>query len=482
MATAALDALQDVAGGRSQSIAQVVFSDAATPLQPGKLDFYQSVVAQLLDDGLVEEAKSLAYKLNVPPGDSSGNLFQAFVKQREFARLHPNETSEWVALRPRPLPPIGPQEKLLDLSVYADGKRDTAMDDEDDEPEDVMEELAREMPVPLAMRVKFTSQHKQAVRSVAFSADGRLCASGSMDTSIKIMDTSKMRMHGLVHGQGGAAAQAEEMRPVVRTFYDHVGTVSSLAFHPRLPILFTGSADKTVKIFDLTKGGVNKKAQGSISDVGPITVVAPHACGDYLLVGTPHPVVRLYDTTTQQCFSSYFQGGHSGGINDVKCASDGSVFASASADGSILLWDGVGNKITNKLVGAHNGHPVFSLQWSRNNRYLLSSGGDLRARLWDMRTGKLLLVYAPQPLLSSCSGMVALFTHNEETLVSVSSESNVSETALMDARTGSILVPQLGAHVGATARCLAVSPTEQTFSTGCEDSKVRYIEIVEDEE
>jgi len=476
-----------VAGGSSQVI-----------LTPNKLDFYHSVVAQMKQDGLVEEARQISHRLNLHQQSvDHESLFQVFEKSQELARMSLADkiAKEWVPLRPRPLPPIAPQEEHLDLRNFTPISR---LDDEEEDQDmedtdrmipsggtaqggmDVIDALAaKQVIVPPTFKTRYTAQHKQGVRCVAYSADGRLCASGSTDTSIKIMDTSKMRMFGIVQSATVAGQQqSDDLRPVIRTFYDHVGTVTSLSFHPRQPMLFTGSADKTVKIFDLTRGGINKKAMYSISDVAPINVVAPHPCGDYVFVGTGHPVIRMYDIHTQSCFSAYHQSNHhTGGILDIKTSSDGSIFASASADGNVHLWDGVNNRVINRLISPHAGQPVLSCQWSRNNRYLLTTGGDHRARLWDVRTGRQLMIYTAQPRSNKCEYMQASFSHNEDYILIASSEFTEADVSLMDARTGSLLVPKLGLHAGGPCRCLASSPSESTFITGGDDFKVRYVDI-----
>lgn len=508
MSTAALDALQGVAGGssvvRTPLVPSVVGGEKGLVLDPSRLEFYQALVKQLKEDGLVDEAKALIARL--PPSSSGQSttrrtLFEIYQKETELERLKPKalDATEWTMLRPRPLPPIGPNEDHLDLRKF---KQVATLDDEDQEmnedgapvdDEDVIDRLGaiQRRPVP-QYKTRYTAQHKQGVKSAAFSFDGRLCASGSIDTSIKVMDTSKMRMFGVISGaartgiralgQGGASsgAAADELRPVIRTFYDHVGTVNCLAFHPRQPVLFSGSADKTVKIFDLTRGGVNKKAMVSISDVAPVNVVCPHPSGDFVLVGTQHPVIRLYDVNTQQCYSSYFQASASGlisqhksGITDIKSTADASVFASTSLDGNILLWDGVSNRAINRLIGAHNTQPTFTCQWTRNNRYLLTTGGDNRIRLWDIRTGKELLVYTPNSRTETCTSLFASFLSGEDTIVAASSE---GEVALIDTLTGSVVIQNMELHQG-PARCLATSPTDKTLLTGGDDFKVRYVEL-----
>lgn len=46
--------------------------------------------------------------------------------------------------------------------------------------------------------------------------------------------------------------------PVIRTLYDHMEEVTALEFHPRDPILASGSRDFTIKLFDISKASVKK--------------------------------------------------------------------------------------------------------------------------------------------------------------------------------------------------------------------------------
>lgn len=46
--------------------------------------------------------------------------------------------------------------------------------------------------------------------------------------------------------------------PVIRTLYDHLEEVTCLEFHPREPILVSGSRDCTLKMFDYGKASVKK--------------------------------------------------------------------------------------------------------------------------------------------------------------------------------------------------------------------------------
>lgn len=46
--------------------------------------------------------------------------------------------------------------------------------------------------------------------------------------------------------------------PVIRTLYDHLEEVTCLEFHPKEPILASGSKDNSIKMFDYAKPSVKK--------------------------------------------------------------------------------------------------------------------------------------------------------------------------------------------------------------------------------
>ena len=60
--------------------------------------------------------------------------------------------------------------------------------------------------------------------------------------------------------------------------------------------------------------------------------------GDYILVGTNHPVIRLYDVETFQCFvGNQAADQHKNSINCIAYSPSGHVYASGSKDGAIKV-------------------------------------------------------------------------------------------------------------------------------------------------
>jgi cleavage stimulation factor subunit 1 len=74
----------------------------------------------------------------------------------------------------------------------------------------------------------FTTQHREGVRAAAFSYDGTFIATGSHDTSLKVLDADAIiRQH----------SEPNDDKKVVKTLYDHTGPVNEVKFHPNGAVL-----------------------------------------------------------------------------------------------------------------------------------------------------------------------------------------------------------------------------------------------------
>ena len=131
----------------------------------------------------------------------------------------------------------------------------------------------------------------------------------------------------------------------------------------------------------------------------------------------------------------------------------------------------------NRLGAAHNGLPVFGVQWSRSQRYVLTAGGDNRGRLWDVRNGKCLLTYAMATTQASCEYLSCSFAGGEKFVVMGGSEMNDGgDLAILDARSGSLLLSRANLHEK-PVRGLAAHPGERSFISGSDDGKLRLFDI-----
>jgi WD40 repeat protein len=78
--------------------------------------------------------------------------------------------------------------------------------------------------------------------------------------------------------------------------------------------------------------------------------------------------------------------GHSSDVNSVAFAPDGQMFASASDDKTIKLW----NPLTGQEIRTLQGHAnwVWTIAFSPDGKILASAGADKTIKLWDVATGE----------------------------------------------------------------------------------------------
>lgn len=117
--------------------------------------------------------------------------------------------------------------------------------------------------------------------------------------------------------------------------------------------------------------------------------------GDYILSGTDHHAVRIYDIHTLKCYIPPKEADHhQAGITRVRYAPLANVFASSSIDGTIKIYDGVSSRCLNTIDKAHNGSAVTGIEFSKSGKYLLSTGNDNMGVLWDLTSGQVIVKYS----------------------------------------------------------------------------------------
>ncbi|TVU44976.1 hypothetical protein EJB05_04441 [Eragrostis curvula] len=298
---------------------------------------------------------------------------------------------------------------------------------------------------------RHVSDHKNVARCAKFSPDGKYFATGSADTSIKFFEVAKVKQTIVGDSKDGTA------RPVIRTFYDHTQPINDLDFHPESPILISAAKDNTIKFFDFSKTNA-RKAFRVIQDTHNVRSVCFHPCGDFLLAGTDHSVAHLYDINTFTCYLSANPQDSSSPINQVRYSCTGSLYVTASKDGSLRVWDGVSAECVRPIIGAHGSVEATSAVFTKDERYILSCGKDSSVKLWEVGTGRLVKQYAGAVHRQFRSQ--AVFNETEEFVLSVDEQNN--EVVVWDALTAEKVAKLPSGNTGAP-RWLDHSPVEPVF-------------------
>lgn len=320
----------------------------------------------------------------------------------------------------------------------------------------------------------YVAAHKAPCRAAAFDSTGSVIATGSADASIKILDVDRMLVknnYGLDYAPSSVDTSMDN-HPVIRTLYDHADEVTCLDFHPYESILVSGSRDYTIKFFEYAKP-TTKKSFRSITEVDHIRCLNFHPTGDWLLVGTQHPVTRLYDVETGRCFvSTQPQDQHTKAITCVRWAPNGKLFATASKDGSFKIWDGVTNRCINTFNGEHGGEEVCSVMFSKNSKYLLTSGKDSQVRLWNLATTRCLINYTGAGTFGRQEHRAtSVFNHTEDYIL-YPDEKATSLCCWNSRNAERQRLLSLGHN--APVKCIVHSPTAPAFVSCSDDYRARF--------
>lgn len=167
--------------------------------------------------------------------------------------------------------------------------------------------------------------HTGHVTSVAIDPFNAYFVSGSADSTIKIWD--------LVSGK------------LQLTLSGHIMAVRDMVISPRHPYLFSVSEDKTVKCWDLEKNVVVRNYHGHLSAVYSVDI---HPELDVIVTAGRDSSVRVWDIRTRTPI--HVMTGHQGSVNKVRCRSTDPQVISCSMDSTVKTWDLAAGKCAKTLT------------------------------------------------------------------------------------------------------------------------------------
>ncbi|PIC44505.1 hypothetical protein B9Z55_004850 [Caenorhabditis nigoni] len=409
---------------------------------------YRLIIGQLFYDGHQQIAVNLANTLgcSAPPPPPSDKLFRLVTIAKQFV-----EDPDYKAEENTMPMPFETSSAGLDLQYDAD--------------------VVATSPEPSQYETIYLTVHKAPCRAAAFNSDGSLVATGSADCSIKIMDVERILAREKEHremNENGPDAH----HPVIRTLYDHVDDVNTVIFHPRDAILISGSNDKTVKLFDFSKTAV-KRAMKTLSEVYPVRALSCHPGGEFLLVATDHPTVRLYNIETAQAYASANPDDqHRESVTDVHYSENARLYVTASKDGDVKVWDGVSSRCVETFKRAHDGSSICSAKFTKNGKYILTSGMDSIVKLWELSTNRCLIVYTGAGATGAQDYPTSASFNQNEDFVLFPDEKSGSMCSWEARNADRKRLLALG-HTSA-CRTFVHSPSMPAFMTGSDDHRARF--------
>ncbi|NES08130.1 MAG: WD40 repeat domain-containing protein [Okeania sp. SIO2F4] len=253
-------------------------------------------------------------------------------------------------------------------------------------------------------QVEDLSQYSAAVGTVVFSPDGKMLATGSRETTVKILEIPTGKVINTFRADDSpiwsVAFNTDATQLVAGTYdwrvivwnletgepfhvFEHRAPIWSVAMSPDNEIIASSSGDRTVKVWDLKTGFLIFNFPDH-SDI--IYSIAISSDGKILVSGSADQTIKIEDLDTGELINTLT--GHQGVIRSVKITPDGEKIVSGSYDNTVKIWD----LKTGKLIKTLSGHTaeVVSVDISQDGRYIASGSKDNSINIWDLDTGELL--------------------------------------------------------------------------------------------
>ncbi|XP_027366094.1 pre-mRNA-processing factor 19-like [Abrus precatorius] len=210
---------------------------------------------------------------------------------------------------------------------------------------------------------------------VLYSKD--IIASGGIDTNAVIFDRPS--------GQ------------ILSTLSGHSKEVTSVKFVAQGGLFLTGSADKTVRLWQASDEGTYNCRDILRDHTAEVQAITVHATNDYFVTASLDSTWCFYELSSGTCLTRYVcvvfdNSGSCGGYTSAAFHPDGLLLGTGSSDGIVKIWD-VTSQSSIAMFEDHVG-PVTAISFSENG-YVLATTTQDGVKLWDLRKGKNFGNFAP---------------------------------------------------------------------------------------
>lgn len=211
------------------------------------------------------------------------------------------------------------------------------------------------------------SGHSARVARVEHHPSGNYLASASFDTTWRLWDLTTQRELLLQEG--------------------HSREVYSVAFQSDGALIASGGLDSIGRVWDLRTGRTIMVLDGHIRE---ITGLAWSPDGYRVVSSSGDAAVKVWDVRMVRCTATI--GAHKGLVSDVRFFSgrpqgveetmrtEGTYFVTSGFDGNVNVFSTDDWALVRNL-SAHSGN-VMSVDVSRDDRFIVSSGQDRTCKLW----------------------------------------------------------------------------------------------------
>ncbi|KAL3648737.1 Pre-mRNA-processing factor 19 1 [Castilleja foliolosa] len=211
---------------------------------------------------------------------------------------------------------------------------------------------------PSGQVVSTLSGHSKKVTSVKFAAEGELVVTGSADKTVRLWQ--------------GSDDGSFECKHILK---DHTAGVQAVTVHATNNYFVTASLDSTWCFYDLASGLCLTQVEDTSEASAGYTSAAFHPDGLILGTGTAGSIVKIWDVKSQANVARF--DGHVGAVNAISFSENGYFLATAAQDG-VKLWDLRRLKNFRTFTPYDENTPTQSVEFDHSGNYLALGGSDIR--------------------------------------------------------------------------------------------------------
>lgn len=223
--------------------------------------------------------------------------------------------------------------------------------------------------------------HQNAIASLAFSTDSRRLVSGSADKTVRVWNLADAKF------------------PEAATFAGHEAAVTGAAFNSNATQVVSGAANNTVKLWDVATGEELKDFAGHTAAVVGVAMTPNN---QLVISADADKTVRFWNPADGKQLRLITD---TAALTAMTVSRDGTRIAAAGADGKVNLY----NQADGKLLSTLTGHttPVRSLAFSPDGKRMISAApvsptvAAERAIVWNTDDGRLLEILPVSAKLSA---------------------------------------------------------------------------------
>jgi len=204
--------------------------------------------------------------------------------------------------------------------------------------------------------IRILEGHTREINILLFSKDGKRLFSGSSDKTIRVWETEYWQCVSILEG--------------------HEWLVNSLKITSDNKVLYSGGWDSFIIKWDLQT--LKELERFNSGNVGGIKCLELSKDDNQIITGSGEKVIRIFNSINFKVVAEF--KGHTDFVSCLCVSNDNKLLASGGWDGRILIWHFTEQELINSWQ-AHTGR-INSIKFSNDNNYLLSGCSDKIIKCW----------------------------------------------------------------------------------------------------